>query len=169
MINLRIWLFKVNNIIKLSLLCKKKKKISIPMWFVIYVSKKSCRPWERPGSLSQCQAMLGPIFFRLGTLSKIRAPYVTIVPPVCLLADTSNNPDIWPVSKLITTLDGIDPYSRGFPSRAVCFCFFSSFLFDSLLLFPLFFSMPLTLLSYSNSCMGIMVAQLGDECCCYEA
>lgn len=61
-------------------------------------------------------------FFPIGHPLQNTCPLVTIVPSVCLLADTSNNPDIWPASKLITTLDGIDPSSRGFPSRAVCFC-----------------------------------------------
>lgn len=80
-------------------------------------------------------------FFPIGHPLQNTCPLVTIVPPVCLLADTSNNPDIWPASKLITTLDGIDPSSGGFPSRAVCFCsllllsFFWLLLTLSLLLF----------------------------------
>lgn len=57
---------------------------------------------------------------------------MTIIPPLCHLADMGNNPDTWPASKLITTLDGIDPSSRGFPSRVVLA------LFGSLLLFSLF-------------------------------
>ncbi len=50
-----------------------------------------------------------------------RAP-LWIVTPVplfwlpCLLADTSNNPEIWPPSNLITAPATIDPAPRGFPS-----------------------------------------------------
>lgn len=80
-------------------------------------------------------------FFPTGHPLQNTCPLVTIVPPVCLLADTSNNPDIWPASKLITTLDGIDPSSRGFPSRAVCFCCLLQLIFIWLLvtLFSLLF------------------------------
>lgn len=59
-------------------------------------------------------------FFPTGHPLQNTCALVTIVPPVCLLADTSNNPGIWPASKVITTLGGIDPSSGGFPSRAVC-------------------------------------------------
>lgn len=73
---------------------------------------------ERPACLCQCGswAQILPI----GHLRQNLCLLVTVVPPVCLLADTSNNPDIWPASKLITTLRGIDPSSRGIPSRAMC-------------------------------------------------
>lgn len=108
----------------------------------------------RLACLHQCQSMLGPVFSHWA-LSPKYVPLVTIVSPVCLLADTSNNPDIWPASKLITTLDGIDPSSRGFPSRAVCFCslLLLSFiwLLCSWLLFSLSsLSMSLTLFLYSH-------------------
>ncbi len=39
-----------------------------------------------------------------------------IVLAACLLADTSNNPEIWPPSNLITAPATIDPAPRGFPS-----------------------------------------------------
>lgn len=54
-----------------------------------------------------------------GHLFQSLYPLVTIIPPFCHLADMGNNTDTWPASKLITTLDGIDPSSRGFPSRVV--------------------------------------------------
>lgn len=68
----------------------------------------------------------GPIsfffFFPIGPQNT--RPLGTIVPPVCLLADTSNNPHIWLPSKLIATLDGIDPCTGGFPlqSRVLPLC-----------------------------------------------
>lgn len=106
-------------------------------------------------------------FFPTGHPLQNTCPLVTIVPPVCLLADTSNNPGIWPASKLITTLGGIDPSSGGFPSRAVCgspptelylaLCDF---------LRPLFF---LRLLHYfMSSAMCNIGLQLIDERCCYK-
>lgn len=56
------------------------------MWFVIYVSKKSCRPWERPGSLSLCQAMLGPFFSDWAPSPKyVPTMWLLFHPSVCWL------------------------------------------------------------------------------------
>lgn len=61
---------------------------------------------------------------RIGTLcpssssghpSGLRDP-CAIVLAGCLLADTSNNPEIWPPSNLITAPATIDPAPGGFPS-----------------------------------------------------
>lgn len=79
---------------------------------------------EDKRDFSAVQGLARPSFLPLGVgnPSGIYAPLCQLLTPACLLADTGNNADIWPVSKLITPLGGIDPSSRGYPSRALCFC-----------------------------------------------
>lgn len=106
-------------------------------------------------------------FFPTGHPLQNTCPLVTIVPPVCLLADTSNNPGIWPASKLITTLGGIDPSSGGFPSRAVCESPPTE-LYLALCYFFNLFSFRPSYIIFMFSAMCNMGLQLIVERCCYK-
>jgi len=88
-----------------------------------------------------------------------------IVLAACLLADTSNNPEIWPPSNLITAPATIDPAPEAsplvtLPSRALFLFLPNGFLFHLLLLFV---SHSLSFLSLSPVVSPSFLSERGDS------
>lgn len=113
------------------------------------------RSRDKPGKTSKpfpVPSHAVPNFVPSGTLFKIHAPLVTVVPPICLLADTSNNPDIWPVSNSLQHLIAlILPLEASFLEICDLALFSHRALFCSLVLVPFLFFLA-SCISHSQSC-----------------